>query len=1098
MVPLGNPEDLDRQEKEATEALLRALGGVDAGGGGGGDLGGRFFVSDKEVEDDYLALLAEAGLEDDKEDGGLELDDEDEEGNLEIHLFNDVLPPTKRPRKNQGPPPPAYASVIKTVSVSSQAEIKRLQSQALAAKRNGNIPLAKQLVMQYKALQAAPLLPSFAESKNKPAPTATLASVATLKTSDTASSTAESIESRMQTLKKEIATAKANGDFDTARALFQKLKTLKLCLKTGSPAPPPSVAANTAGSASAHPLSKTPAIADGPNQTKTTLAKRRTLNGTGKPKDKQTILSGLQRDIMAVRKRQSDAMQRGDADAAGSLYEDFLELNAQYKTALGMKSGARLPTKKQPPAPTKKPSAVDGEEEPRGGKGDDNDLDVDNIQLSDGDEEDPDIMAALGAIVAAEGDGEEDAEGATEENEVVVAAVAAAAAANGLGKTQEMRFDERIASIEEDIQNLKVSAVMAKRDGDLIKARRILAQFKQRKMDKNALLKEINRGVGGDGKNNDLADATITTKSAMKSSNAPEAHTSSIMPQKVKDSIALEIEINTATETVGDVTLVQELAEIKSQIDQTEAKLIDLKKRYGEAELFGDASSAKLLMTKCKECVSEKKELLVIYDEIAAEIGTPKEDAPDKMIAVNVQSLDKLKLTPAPSALAAPATPTSAINPILTATAKTETTTLGSHKIQALLTPAEEQSSREHLTAIIKELQKKALAAKKAGDLNQCKRHFSAYKALQKKLQDLPSEPLAGGSSTVESSITPASTKVSSSSSSAAAELDSPKHASRLTQLEVSAQQARTRALEYKKKGDLAAAKQELAQYKLLKSQINAMLVKGGKDVPADAQKEAKRLNAARNRAVDRLDNVVTSELALIHRIMKLAQASDDKDLVAQLTKALPRAHLQRKSLAQFRPGGSSATRPVPKLSTRTVVDRLKVRNLDVAANELRLIIHSINDVPYRGDPERAINAFVKFDFGYPRTAPIEGQTPVVAGKGRLVSFDKSFSLGIGSGRLSSKATLRHFEKRRMNFSIWHRKSGIFSSEDFCFGKACADLAPLLERAVVKEIEVPLFQESRRRPSGGHLRVTMKLRQPLQGDDIRSIQRQMLVLDLLN
>ena len=64
--------------------------------------------------------------------------------------------------------------------------------------------------------------------------------------------------------------------------------------------------------------------------------------------------------------------------------------------------------------------------------------------------------------------------------------------------------------------------------------------------------------------------------------------------------------------------------------------------------------------------------------------------------------------------------------------------------------------------------------------------------------------------------------------------------------------------------------------------------------------------------------------------------------------------------------------------------------------------------------------------------------------------------------------------------------------------KRAANLAPLLERAVVKEIEVPLFQESRRRPSGGHLRVTMKLRQPLQGDDIRSIQRQMLVLDLLD
>ena len=106
------------------------------------------------------------------------------------------------------------------------------------------------------------------------------------------------------------------------------------------------------------------------------------------------------------------------------------------------------------------------------------------------------------------------------------------------------------------------------------------------------------------------------------------------------------------------------------------------------------------------------------------------------------------------------------------------------------------------------------------------------------------------------------------------------------------------------------------------------------------------------------------------------------------------------------------------------------VQNLDVAPNTMQLVIHSIRDVPYKGDADRAINAFVKFDFGYPQSAPIKGQTSIVAGKGRLASFDENFSLGLRSGRLSSKATLRHFEKRRVKFSIWHRKTGIFSSED--------------------------------------------------------------------
>ena len=47
------------------------------------------------------------------------------------------------------------------------------------------------------------------------------------------------------------------------------------------------------------------------------------------------------------------------------------------------------------------------------------------------------------------------------------------------------------------------------------------------------------------------------------------------------------------------------------------------------------------------------------------------------------------------------------------------------------------------------------------------------------------------------------------------------------------------------------------------------------------------------------------------------------------------------------------------------------MQNLDVAPNTMQLVIHSIRDVPYKGDADRAINAFVKFDFGYPQSAPI-------------------------------------------------------------------------------------------------------------------------------
>ena len=1082
MMPLGNREDLDRQEKAATEALLRALGGVDGGGGGEGggrrQIGDQFYVSDKEVENDYLALLAEAGLEDDEYDtdeSGLALHTGEEKNGFNIDMFDDGngrenireddvchngdvdnLPPIKRPRnqpRNQSPPP-SYTEVMKTDTASTQAEIKRLQSQALAAKRGGDISLAKKYVTQYKALQAAAMLPLIAESNTNPAGSA---SVFTPKKSDASSSTAsEPIEVRMQSLKKRIAAAKSREDFDSARTLFQELKALKLCLKNGTPAPPTS-------SGFAHSQSKTAALTSSTRQFAT--AKKRTSQSKAKSQNKQAVLSDLQREIMSVRKRQSEAMQRGDANAAGLLYEEFLELNAQYQKALGMKVAMKMPTKKKTLEPDQTLLEVDAEEERQGSKMNDDDLDVDSMQLSDGDEDDPEILSALSAI--------EDAEKATA---VVGHEVEEEKEEEMPGKldNSSASLDSRIADIDKEIQNFKVLAVMAKRNGNLSKAKSLFAQFKQRKIDRTDLLQESRHDSARGAEKDSHDDVTLSTRDATKSSSASACTSSLSVTQNPMESVVLEKKM-TIVSGSEDVSLTEEMVEIKSQIDQVDAKLSDLKNLYEKARLSGDASLAESLMIKSKKFISEKRELLVIFDEISTEVrasGIAPDSTPD--------GSDMDKPRPTWDTPAAPATPT-AIN-VLKATPKMRSEP---EKVLAMDATVKNQSSRKHLEVLIKEHQMKALAAKKAGDIKECKCHFTAYKALQKQLQDLLAKPLDDGVSLgVDSTSNP--------------QVSGPRnlvHPSRLASLEASAQRARTRALQFKKAGDLTAAKQELAQYKLLKSQINALLVKGGEDVPASAQKEAKRLNAERSRAVDGLDSVVVKEVAIIQRIMKLGQASNDKALVSQLAKALSRAQSQRKVLAQYRPGGTFATRPVPKRCTRTVVNQIKVQNLDVPVNTMRLIIHSINDVPYKGDPDRAVNAFVKFDFGYPRTAPIEGQTPIVAGKGRLASFDKSFSLGLGSGRLSSKATLRHFEKRRMNFSVWHRKSGLFSSEDVCLGKACADLAPLLEKSVLNEIEVPIFQESRRRPSGGHLCVTMKLRQPLQGEDVRSIQRETLVLE---
>ena len=105
-----------------------------------------------------------------------------------------------------------------------------------------------------------------------------------------------------------------------------------------------------------------------------------------------------------------------------------------------------------------------------------------------------------------------------------------------------------------------------------------------------------------------------------------------------------------------------------------------------------------------------------------------------------------------------------------------------------------------------------ALAAKRAGDMEQARTHLHAYKALQAKLSEMPS-------------------------SSAAAATPTP---SRLQELQARAAAHRDRALSFKRSGDKESALQELANYKLAKQQIEAMSLSGGDGVSASTQEEAR------------------------------------------------------------------------------------------------------------------------------------------------------------------------------------------------------------------------------------------------------------------
>jgi len=71
----------------------------------------------------------------------------------------------------------------------------------------------------------------------------------------------------------------------------------------------------------------------------------------------------------------------------------------------------------------------------------------------------------------------------------------------------------------------------------------------------------------------------------------------------------------------------------------------------------------------------------------------------------------------------------------------------------------------------------------------------------------------------------------------------------------------------------------------------------------------------------------------------------------------------------------------------------------------------------------------------------------------------------------------------------------LFSSTDVCISKAEGSLSTLLTNGWMNKILLPLFAEDRRKPMGGSLVVSLKLKEPLIGKDVREIKRSMLVFN---
>lgn len=635
---------------------------------------------------------------------------------------------------------------------------------------------------------------------------------------------------------------------------------------------------------------------------------------------------------------------------------------------------------------------------------------------------------------------------------------------------QETKMDEHysVKKLEKMIQfetekgnALKMKSLSAKRDNDLATAKTLFMQFKQSKATVQELKSQLEIAQKNSNDVND-DDAIEENNEAIFSSsidvNEDEAENVELTEEDMNDpELQAELQaMNGETvqkkqqqqkeeeDTVADndedndsssnnFGSENEIQEMQNELQELDMKLRNMKINIVSAKKEKRILEANELFAQYKEEVVNRNELKQLIDEYIAEQGQEQEQQ-------KKEEQDE---------------PTQKSEPILKPKSNEKQTDVSETTTTS--------KSRDELMHEIKKYQKLALDSKKNKDVAATKSYFAKYKELQLQLQNTPLPPTT---------------------------LTTPGTTSRLDTLRCQASSFRASALNFKKNNDLISAKEELEKYKLIKIQIENLQLRGDDGMQSKTTAQ-KKINA-RKQKLDQLELIVTKELTHIQKVITHAIASRDLKLIEILNAAIERCRKQKATILMLR---STPERKVPVGNSRTVMDRLVLINQDVSKDILLMTIHRFENGIYKKDKNRSVNLFIKYDFGYPRKDPVIGQTEMKTNSITMVSYEKFVRIPLPNGRLSAKATLRHFEKKKISFEICHQKQHMFSNTNVVIGKAEIELKTLLTKSSMVQMKLPILDpEIRRKKIDGHLVVSLKLREPLQGQDVREIKRTMLVL----
>ncbi|XP_036390915.1 coiled-coil and C2 domain-containing protein 1A [Megalops cyprinoides] len=180
--------------------------------------------------------------------------------------------------------------------------------------------------------------------------------------------------------------------------------------------------------------------------------------------------------------------------------------------------------------------------------------------------------------------------------------------------------------------------------------------------------------------------------------------------------------------------------------------------------------------------------------------------------------------------------------------------------------------------------------------------------------------------------------------------------------------------------------------------------------------------------------------------------------------------------------------RPVPRFHTEErTFNGVKIFP-NLTANDLVLtVVKGINLPAPPGGSPNDLDASIRFEFPFPSSEEAQRDKTSTVKNTNCPEFQEKFKLNINRGHRAFK---RVVQSKGIKFEIIH-KGGLFKT-DKVVGTAQLKLDSLETQCEIRQLVEVL---DGRKPTGGHLEVRVKIREPLGGPQLQTITEKWLVID---